>query len=64
MSLVFSGYAEYLDGMINEPRRTARDQRAAAHGANRSLALGLLAVALVFLFAAVGVVLLVRHGPF
>jgi len=44
--------------------RTAAEQRAGTHGANRMLALGLVAVTVVFLAGAVGVVLLVTNGPF
>ena len=50
--------------MDNDAPRTATEQRAGTRGANRLLALGLVAVTVVFLAGAVGVVLLVTNGPF
>lgn len=43
---------------------TAADQRLRTRAPNRALALLLVATALVFLAGAVGVVLLVRYGPY
>ncbi len=52
------------DGEPEEPTVTAAEQREATRGANRTVALLLLGVTLLFLGGAFGVGLLVLYGPF